>query len=162
MERLRNFINKLVMAFFRILTSIVLYILPVRSSYLFLEIATTTFLVRTIKCNPDIDMVKFFRLINNNYTDGDIGLPAYSSGLIWDSEFLDSEKVFSTGTSTMREVIKDKELLKANLDRVVDSMLVNLPFLMRNRMGINSEIGRGSIRRELVSYLMRKLYSPAF
>lgn len=142
----------------RLVISLVLFILPVKMSYMFLEVALPLLLVKTRnKKASDIDMVKFFKLVNSNYNESIVDLPYYSVSYIWPEEYLDSKGSFTAGKNTVREVITDNKLLKNNITRLVDSMLSNLPFLMRIKLGLGSEIKRKELRNEIVRHLESKI-----
>lgn len=140
----------------RFILSLVLLIAGTKITYLFLEVALTALFVKTRNEGVDIDMVKFFRLVQNDYDEDIVALPYHNVNLIWSNEFLDSSKTFRDGEYTIREVINNNELLENNLERVIDSMLVNLPKLIKFRLGVSSEIKRSMVRDDIVDMIGRK------
>ena len=138
------------------MVSLVLFVLPVKITCMYLEIALTTLFVKVRTDDPDIDMVKFFRLINNDYDETLVNLPSHSISFMWGDEFMNSEKVFHNGNYTIREVIQDDLLLIVNMNSVVDSLLVNLPRLLRFKLGIMSELKRSIVRDKIIDCLGSK------
>lgn len=160
MEKLRTFLRKFLQNFKRQMISLLLFVMPTKIVLIFLEVSLTVMLVRVRGVTRDtIDMNKFFKLVNSSYNESLIELPYYSIEYIWPKEFLDSERPFISGKKSIREILIDVSLLKSNAKRVVDSMLLNLPFLMRVRLGLGSETKRREIRNEMVKLLEKRMGS---
>lgn len=141
----------------RFLVSLVLFFLPIRFTCMYLEIALTTLFVTVRTDDPDIDMVKFFNLVNSDYDKSLVDLPSCNICLMWGDEFMNKVMVFHNGRYTIKEVIRDDLLLLHNANSVVDSLLVNLPSLLRFKLGILSELKRAIFRDRIIDFLGSKL-----
>lgn len=158
MDKLKQFFKMSLGNIKRQMISLMLFLLPAKITFMFLEVSLTVMLmkVRGISHNA-IDMAKFFKLVNSNYNGSLVDLPYYSIEYIWPKDFFDSERTFTSGKKSIREILSDESLLKKNTNRVVDSMLLNMPFLMRVRIGLGSEKRRKEIRNAMVAFLDKKI-----
>lgn len=158
MDKLKRFFKKSLGNIKRQMISLMLFLLPVKITFMFLEVSLTVMLMKVRGISHDaINMANFFKLVNSNYNESLVDLPYYSIEYIWPNEFLDSKKSFSNGKKSIREILSDPVLLKSNANRIVDSMLVTMPFLMRVRLGLGSEKRRREIRKAMVELLERKI-----
>lgn len=156
MKRIRNCMSKIANLIVRYLLSIILFILPVKAICMYLEISLSILFVKIRSDKEEVDLVRFFKLVNNDYSDNMIELPNCTLQVIWSENLLNREYEFETGKFTLLEIMRDRCLLGKHIERVVDIMLLSMPFLMKLKLGMGSELKRSYLRKEVVDYLHRK------
>lgn len=157
MKSKNNFWGRLSSAFIRLLTSILLFPLPCRKTFLFLEVSLSSLVVKTrADDRHPIDMVNFYKLVNNNYSEHVVNLPEYTLEVMWSNDLLDKKREFATGRHSLRDVLRNRDLMARNTYSIVDIVLGNLPYLMKVKLGLASDKTKNVVREEVVQYLNRK------
>lgn len=148
---------KLSRMFWLFITYLVLFILPIKCCHWFIEISFSILILKSrSRVCTTVDMVKFFKLVNNDYNSHIVSLPNYTLNFMWSDVMLNKTYSFETGEHSLMDVMRSRQLLSVNIERFIDILLKRLPFLMRVKLGLDSETRRDVLRREIKTCLNRK------
>lgn len=145
---------------YRNVTLLLFLILPVRVTRVFLELSVAL-LVTEIRGYGSVescfDVNKFNKLLKMNYDKEILELPSYTLSWFWTPDILSQTVVLQEGKYTLKEALKDNDLLKHNLRTITSTIMRNLPFLMRFKLRLGEVKSRLSVRHEVMSLLHQGL-----
>lgn len=160
MARDGNKVNQLIKCFYKHLTLLLFLVLPVKVTKVFLELSITL-LITELRGRSNVeqcfDTDKFAKLLNTSYNKDILALPSYTLSWFWTEEALNQTIELREGNYSVRQSLVEENLLRHNLGTVANTIMGQLPLLMRVKLGLKDTRQRLSVRHELISILNQGL-----
>lgn len=147
-------VNRLARIIYKNLTLMLFLVLPVKVTKVFLELSIAL-LITDVRGEKAVercfDMDKFSRLLNTTYDKDILALPSYTLSWFWTERSLSSVVHLREGEFTLREALRDDQLLRHNLGTIANEIMVRLPYLIKLKLHLNDKRSRLHVRHNLVS-----------
>ena len=147
-------VNRLVRTIYKNLTLMLFLVLPVKVTKVFLELSIAL-LITDVRGEKAVercfDMGKFNRLLNTTYDKDILALPSYTLSWFWSERSLNSIVHLREGEFTLREALRDDQLLRHNLGTVANEIMTHLPYLIKFKLHLTDKRTRLHMRHNLVS-----------
>lgn len=147
-------VNRLARTIYKNLTLMLFLVLPVKVTKVFLELSIAL-LITNVRGEKAVErcfnMDKFNRLLNTTYDKDILALPSYTLSWFWSERSLNSIVHLREGEFTLREALRDDQLLRHNLGTVANEIMARLPFLIKFKLHLADKRARLHMRHNLVS-----------
>lgn len=152
--------NKFIRSLYKNLTLILFLILPVKVTKIFLELSIAV-LITDLRGEQSLEKCfnvdNFSKLLNTTYDKDILALPTYTLSWFWTDESLSKTINLQEGRFSIKETLQRNDLLKHNLGTVTNSIMAQLPYLMKVKLGLKDNRARLSVRHELMAVLNQGL-----
>lgn len=158
MKSNKNFLNKLLISLQKNVTIFLFFILPkkVTNVFISLSILTLIFSIRKqINVNSYLDIDKFNYIMKSSFDNSILLLPNYTLSWFWTEEFLNSKIVFDDKTITIRNAIKDDNILYNHLRSILTVFLNNIPSVLKFKLNLNKNKESIIFKHSIMNMLIR-------
>lgn len=147
-------LNRVLIRFYKSITLLLFFILPVRVSRIFVSISVAALLIEmrsNLKVEEVFDVQKLNVALKTQYGSDVIALPLYTLDWFWGDSFKSSNILIKNQIVSFKEAVCNDEIFNSNKFVIIEHVIANLPSSLGYKLNVENTRNRRLMKRDITS-----------